>query len=712
MALSTLGTKLRTLLDLLDGDLSLIYAELGLNYRPRFTPVMRTLSTSGSATVKQIADFAGISHSAASQTITEMKKAGLIQTEPGEDGRERIATLTDRGREALPLLRRQWEATTRAANTLDAELSCSLDAAAEEAIAALSAKPFRDRVLAETEEKRTTGQRLVRGPKLHAILLWLCAAMTFWNTAAIAQPNSEIAEIAAVIEENYFDPAIGKRIANDLRSRAEHGDFDHLAPLDLASKATAILAAHDGHFRVQVSKENNQAGTRKSSTTQYSFEQQLAHQGWGFRQVRILPGNVGYVEITNFAHIDFENDSDPVKAAVDSVLAVIEPADGLIIDLRNNGGGAPSLVGYIVSAFTAREADIYNSFQFRDGRSSEAPVQFHPRTELDEPLYILTSSRTASAAEALPYTLQAAGRAVIVGETSAGKANPGRSFETPSGYSVFVSTGAPINPITGTNWEERGVVPDIPAASSDALVTAHEEMIRELLAKGDASPDAEWALAALTPVPVSPNIDIVGEYGDWIVRRNASSVALTRGDYPPAELKALSESKFFEVGNPGVQYHFELRDGRAIAVERRTAFGSVTRQVRNLDGVAEATSLPSAAPADASTWTVCLQFDESSPRSTTTMILDNLPKDRAETTPVSGSFYGSLFEQAVYSTRGARGYFAALTSDASGTYYHSATLEDRVFRGQTWSRGRNFLMPWIAHSGEYDCANDEPVISG
>ncbi|WP_296722364.1 S41 family peptidase [Erythrobacter sp.] len=589
MSLSTLGTKLRTLLECLDGDLASIYQELGLDYRPRFTPVMRTLSAFGTATVKKVADNAGISHSAASQTVTEMKKAGLVTTEPGEDARERVVSLTDSGREALPLLERQWEATTRAANALNAELSCSLDAVADEAIAALSAKPFRERILAE-KTRMKKGKGLANRIKPHAFVVGLLGFLTFWDVAAHAQPATAIDEIAEVIAENYFDPATGARVANDLRLRAGKGEFDNLTRLDLAAKVTSILAAVDGHFRVDVMEQEKPIGATGSGPIRYSFEQQLAHQGWGFRQVRILPGNVGYIGMTNFAHIDFANESDAVKAAVDSVLKLVEPADGLIIDLRDNGGGAPSLVGYLVSAFTPRDAEIYNTFRYRAGQNSEAPAQYYQRPELDEPLFILTSSRTASAAEALPYTLQAAGRAVVVGETSAGKANPGRSFETPGGFSVFVSTGAPINPITLTNWEGRGVVPDIPAASDEALVTAQGAMISELLARGGASPDAEWALAALTPVPVSADVQFAGQYGDWAVRRNGASLILSRGKYPPVELKALGESAFFETGNPSVQYHFILENGRATAVERRTAFGSVARQMRNREPLPAASS--------------------------------------------------------------------------------------------------------------------------
>lgn len=703
MTPSTLGTKLRALLDLLDGDLALIYEELGLDYRPRFTPVMRTLSASGAATVKQIANDAGISHSAASQTITEMKKVGLIKTEPGEDARERVASLTDKGRDAMPVLERQWEATTRAAHILDAELSCSLDAVADEAIAALSASPFRKRILAEAA-RIEKGKRIAGKTTPHAIAIGLLGVLTFWSNAAYAQSGSAIDEIASVIEENYFDPVAAARIAEDLQLRAENGEFDNLAPLDLAAKATGILEAKDGHFRVALAESEVPPEGEGSDVIQYSFEQQLAHQGWGFRRIDILPGNVGYIEMTNFAHIDFGDESDAVKKAVDSVLKFVEPADGLIIDLRDNGGGAPSLVGYLVSAFTPPDAQIYNTFQFRGGQANEAPAQFYSSPEMHEPLYILTSSRTASAAEALPYTLQAAGRSVIVGETSAGKANPGRSFETPGGYAVFVSTGAPINPITRTNWEGRGVVPDIPVASDEALATAHAAMIEELIAKGDASPDAEWALAALKSVALSPDVQLVGEYGDWIVRRDGASLTLKRGNYPSVELKALARSKFFEAGNPAVQYHFTLENGRAKAVERRTAYGSVARQLRNTEPLAMADGAPPADRANASTWTVCLQFDEASPHSTTVMTLTNLPEGSAESTAVTGTFYGSPFEQAVCSKRGSEGYLAAATSDQSGTYHHSATFTDGAFQGQTWSRGRNFLMPWAAYPGDYDCS--------
>ena len=69
------------------------------------------------------------------------------------------------------------------------------------------------------------------------------------------------------------------------------------------------------------------------------------------------------------------------------------------------------------------------------------------------PLFIVLSGRTSSAAESFPYTLQAARRATIVGEQSSGAGNPGGVFPLKSGYTVFISLGHTVNPITGTPEE-------------------------------------------------------------------------------------------------------------------------------------------------------------------------------------------------------------------------------------------------------------------
>src|SRR4051812_46693935 len=90
-----LGTRLRHLLDLLDADVAAVYADLGLEwFRPRYAPVVRELAASGPSSIRDLARATGVTHSAASQTVAQMVKEGLVVLEPGADARSRIARPT------------------------------------------------------------------------------------------------------------------------------------------------------------------------------------------------------------------------------------------------------------------------------------------------------------------------------------------------------------------------------------------------------------------------------------------------------------------------------------------------------------------------------------------------------------------------------------------------------------------------------------------
>ncbi|WP_312320450.1 helix-turn-helix domain-containing protein [Stenotrophomonas sp.] len=144
----TLGTLVRHLLEQLDGDLEAVYEASGLEWRPRYTPVLRVLMRQGPVSIKVLAQEIGITHSAASQTVTQMTKHGLVTLKPGADARERIVVLSAKARRMVPALQRQWAATNAAAAQLDAELSVPLSAVLSEAIAALDQRPFATRIAA------------------------------------------------------------------------------------------------------------------------------------------------------------------------------------------------------------------------------------------------------------------------------------------------------------------------------------------------------------------------------------------------------------------------------------------------------------------------------------------------------------------------------------------------------------------------------------
>ena len=142
-----LGTQLRHLIDLLDGAVSNAYEEAGIDYRPRYTPVMRALEGGAPHTVGEIAEAAGITQPAATQTVALMIKQGLLDASPGiRDARQKVVRLSAQGQQLLPQLRVCWQATRAAADSLDGDMPYPLSEALAQAIAALQTKPFGERI--------------------------------------------------------------------------------------------------------------------------------------------------------------------------------------------------------------------------------------------------------------------------------------------------------------------------------------------------------------------------------------------------------------------------------------------------------------------------------------------------------------------------------------------------------------------------------------
>jgi DNA-binding MarR family transcriptional regulator len=153
-ASATLGGLLRALVDALDGDVDAAYRDDGLDYRARFTPVVRRL-VDGPMSIKALATDLGLSHSALSQTVSELARRNWVVLTPGRDARIREVALTASARAHLPRLQAHWRAAALAAESLDADLGLSLEDVLRRALAALDARPFAGRLA----EARTAAVR-------------------------------------------------------------------------------------------------------------------------------------------------------------------------------------------------------------------------------------------------------------------------------------------------------------------------------------------------------------------------------------------------------------------------------------------------------------------------------------------------------------------------------------------------------------------------
>lgn len=387
-----------------------------------------------------------------------------------------------------------------------------------------------------------------------------------------ATPRVVVGQIAEVIRQGYFDPARAEVIASAIVAEANAGRYDALTdPRDLQEALTQRLKTYDKHFSVTAPLPAPDAAAPTTPTLRpVPFPVGVARRGQGFRAVEILPGNVGLIDMRMF--IDFDGPEDAARRYADAALQLVSGADAVIFDMRDNGGGSPAMVGYLVSAFVGPDADVYATFHSREGTESEAPAQPYAHPRLDVPVYVLTSGRSGSAAEAFAYTLQAARRATVVGETSAGAANPGGPAITPSGYRIFVSNGTPINPITRTNWEGVGVKPDVEAPAAQALDVAWQAALARQADRlsGPVAVEAAWVLEALrAPAALAFRADdYIGDYNGSQVQSADGMLTWRSGRRPAWRLKPLSADLFFDIDEPYRRIRFE-RDaqGRVTALE-------------------------------------------------------------------------------------------------------------------------------------------------
>ena len=90
-------------------------------------------------------------------------------------------------------------------------------------------------------------------------------------------------------------------------------------------------------------------------------------------------------------------------------------------------------------------------------------------------VYLLTSNRSASAAEHFALALKSTGRATLIGEATAGANHFGGPQPLNDHFAVWMPIGRTYDIKTGKDWEGDGIAPDIQADPRQALVLALEK---------------------------------------------------------------------------------------------------------------------------------------------------------------------------------------------------------------------------------------------
>ncbi|MBI5157819.1 MAG: hypothetical protein HZA58_07395 [Acidimicrobiia bacterium] len=148
---------------------------------------------------------------------------------------------------------------------------------------------------------------------------------------------------------------------------------------------------------------------------------------------------------------------------VPSAIEGFGPLDGLIVDLRGNGGGSSSVLEPLLALFTSGTVGGYRS---GDGSRVLEITADEVHNSQTVPLVVLIDEDTVSYAEVLAGTLAAMGRATLIGETTDGNVETLRGYDLPDGSKLWLAAER-FYPFADpdADWERDGIVPDVAVVS-------------------------------------------------------------------------------------------------------------------------------------------------------------------------------------------------------------------------------------------------------
>ena len=317
-------------------------------------------------------------------------------------------------------------------------------------------------------------------------------------TLNAATRKAVVDTLAERIERLYVFPEKARETARVLRRRLAAREYDRITSAkelsdSLTSHAQAVT--HDLHLRVSYRHEPVPPMTEDGPPPESEMRRmrEMARRtNYGFERVERLPGNVGYLDLRQFAG------APEGQATAVAAMNFLGNVDALIVDLRRNGGGSPGMIATLLT-YLIEPGDrlMFNTFYQRE---EDQTLQFWtnpyvPGPRLNgKPVYVLTSPRTFSAAEEFAYDIQTHKLGTIVGAVTGGGAHPGGMFRVHDHFMVFISTGRAVNPVTKTNWEGVGVKPDIAVKPGEALRVAHVEALKKAIESVKDDPDRLAAL--------------------------------------------------------------------------------------------------------------------------------------------------------------------------------------------------------------------------
>jgi len=304
-----------------------------------------------------------------------------------------------------------------------------------------------------------------------------------------------IDNLSSALLQNYIFPDTARRMNDFIRQQLKSGAYKRInSPNEFAKAITTDLYSvyKDLHLSVTYNPSLGTDFKRESYIDAIAKKMQFEkQQNYGFTKAEILPGNVGYVALNRFFDIN-ERSAETVK----SVFSFLRNTDAMIIDLRYNGGGQDMMVKYICSYFFKERTHMNDMYERRTNQVYQYWTEPVNQSSIfsSMPVYILVNAQTYSGAEEFAYDMQSAHRAIIIGQTTGGAAHPNSPVNISNGFTGYIPYARSINPVTKTNWETKGVIPDIGTSSNNALDMARVRFYDDLISTSKDSATIQSAI--------------------------------------------------------------------------------------------------------------------------------------------------------------------------------------------------------------------------
>jgi TolA-binding protein len=309
--------------------------------------------------------------------------------------------------------------------------------------------------------------------------------LTAQNKELTKKEKKEIVKlISKNLLETYIDFDVAKEMSSAIKSNVRSKNYKSISnPKEFSKILTLDLQKVSKDLHLKVNFEPKRIAQKKrvmpagmKLKREKMMAMRMAEVNYGFTEVKVLDGNIGYLNLRMFADIKY------AKKAANAAMGFLSNTNAIIIDLRANGGGVPSMMQLLSSYFTDAKPVLLSNFYERKTKEKTQLFTFENiegKRLTNKPLYILTSKRTFSAAEAFTYTLKHLDKAIVVGEITRGGANRTKRVNLNSDFSISVPYIKAVHPITNSNWEGKGVKPTIQSSKKDAFVVAYIDAINK-----------------------------------------------------------------------------------------------------------------------------------------------------------------------------------------------------------------------------------------